>query len=180
VKGLNVNLRLAIADGGKEHALSVGRKAETILATLPRFGEAVWLATSEGDDPDVRVLGVLGKRDIDGREGDPVSIGRDSEVANTLELHHVFKGERALLSNGGTRGKQEDGDEEATHDWFSRVEALSLSHGGAGCTGCSGYTGSQVQGFKVSKFQGFKVASNGKPASCTVRTARDGARAVLR
>jgi len=94
----------AVADGGVEKHFAVGREARTIFGTLTGIGEAAGFATGEGDDPEMRAPGVVGERDINGGEYEPAGVGRNGEVADTFEVHHVLKGEGALLSAGGNRG----------------------------------------------------------------------------
>jgi hypothetical protein len=116
VEGLHVNLRDSVANGGEQNAAAIGRPAETVLGSLPWLGEAMRFASGERDDPDVGALGVLCEGDIYGGEGDPMSVRRDGEVSDTLEFHHVFESERALLRKGRAGGEQKYGNEEATHE----------------------------------------------------------------
>ena len=68
MKGLDVELRDSVADGGEEKHFAVRRKARTSLGSEAGIGEAVGLATGERDDPEMRLPGVLGERDIGGGE----------------------------------------------------------------------------------------------------------------
>ena len=114
MKELHVELGGSVADGGEEDMLAVRREAEAVFSSLPRFGESVRRAAGKRDDPQMRILGVVGEGDIDGGESDPARVRRNREVADTLEVHHVLKGEWALLREGGERDEQDGCKETAT------------------------------------------------------------------
>ena len=54
------------------------------------------VAASDGDDPEMRRLGVGVEVDVDRAERHPLAVGRNDGFADALELHHVFEGEGML------------------------------------------------------------------------------------
>jgi hypothetical protein len=128
---LHEDLRNSVAHGGEENLFAIGRKAQAIFGSQAGLGEAVRFAAGKRNNPKVRLLGVLGKRDLNGREGNPAAIGREREVSNTLEIHHVLKGEGALLGNGRERDEQDTGNEQTTqHSGLSRAGTEEFTAGG--------------------------------------------------
>jgi hypothetical protein len=97
IEVLRPDLRRSVTGDGIEHMLAIGRKAQAILGLAAAFGcQAAGVASGNGNDPQMRLSCVRLERDIDGAERHPLAVGRHREVADTLQLHHVFEGEGAL------------------------------------------------------------------------------------
>ena len=70
---LHEDLRNSVAHGGEEDLFAIGRKAKAVFGSQARLGEAVRFAAGKRNNPEVRLLGVVGKRDLNGREGNPAA-----------------------------------------------------------------------------------------------------------
>src|SRR5579863_1099337 len=91
----NPNLRSAFFRRDEGEALAIGRPTRTVGVLI---GDNFTLLTSSSwNDPDVWRLGVSSEFHIHDAEDDPFAVGRDFGLADALELHHVFKGERTFF-----------------------------------------------------------------------------------
>ena len=88
VKELHVDLGDSVADGGEENVFAVGRKAQAVFGSLPGLGEAMRFAAGQRNDPEMRILGIVGERDIDGGEGDPARSGET--VKSPMRLRFIM------------------------------------------------------------------------------------------
>src|SRR5215472_8431047 len=83
-------------------------------------------STVQRHNPDVRRLLVRRKVYIDNAEYDPFAVGRRHGLGDTLELHHVFEGERAFgLREACKRATQQEREnKETAHSFLRETNAL--------------------------------------------------------